>query len=282
MKCEECKTEIVVCGMEYMCPTCGLVHGFISENKLKDRHKDNNNLGSIIGNEKGSYKLRRLAVTSKMSNDERSLKKAQFYCSVVSSEFTLSKSSKECIEIYYSSLKRKLVFTSKMSLEDRVAALGYIVIKEYGYHYTLQEVSKKLEISTKRISKLARLFARKLGKSYLFSNTNVRPLIEKFCLQLDKDINFINEVLSLHVHINKKESHYPTSSYLAALVYLVETTKLTKTITQKDIADVFGIKSKKTIYNKYKTILQILGIKSTHGLTIDDITEGMTWEGQEV
>lgn len=53
MKCEECKTEIVVCGMEYMCPTCGLVHGFISENKLKDRHKDNNNLGSIIGNEKG-------------------------------------------------------------------------------------------------------------------------------------------------------------------------------------------------------------------------------------
>ena len=118
MKCDECNVDVVRNDIHYECPECGLVCGDILENEvlLKDRHKDNNNLGSIIGKEKGSYKLRRLAVTSRMSSEERTMKKAKFYCNVAASEFSMCEASKLTVMEYYNMLKSKGVFTSKMEL----------------------------------------------------------------------------------------------------------------------------------------------------------------------
>ena len=104
MKCEDCKTLVIKYDIEYRCPECGLIYSDVLENKLPDRHKYNNNLGSIIGKEKGSYKLRRLALTSKISSDERTLKKAQFYCNISASEFSMCETSKLTIREYYNKL----------------------------------------------------------------------------------------------------------------------------------------------------------------------------------
>ena len=281
MKCDECNVCVVRRDMNYECPECGLIHSPILENKLADRHRDNNKLGSIIGKERGSYKLRRLAITSKLSNEERSMKKVQFYQNILISEFSMSEACKITINDYYNSLKRKHVFNSHMSLEERIAAIGYIVLREYNYSYTLKEVSKTLEIPSKKISKLSRLFARSLSKSYVFSNNNVSSLIEKFCLQLDKDREFMGDCVNLYTYLDNIESHYPTSAYLAGIVYCVETTRPHKTSTQKDVAEVFNIKQL-AVRNNYKNILAKLGIKSTFGLTIEDIIEGIRWQDHEV
>ena len=272
MKCEECGTYIVKDNIELSCPTCGLVHGFITENSLPDRHRDNNNLGSFVGKEKGSFKMRRLIMTNSISKEERAMKKVRFYTSIVVSEFSLSNSTRETINVYYKRLKKERIFTSRMGIEERVAALGYLTLREYNYNYTLLEVSNKLEIPSKKISKLARLFARKLGKSFIFSTTNVFSLLEKFCLKLNKNREFINECVNLFTYLEKIETHYPTSSYLAGIVHVVETTQPHKITTQKEIAEIFSI-TPWTIRENTKRILSKLQIKSTFGLTINDIIE---------
>ena len=281
MRCDECNVDGVRNDMHYECPECGLIHSPILENKLADRHRDNNKLGSVIGKEKGSYKLRRLALTSKMSSEDRSMKKVQFYQSILVSEFSMCETCRITINDYYIKLKGKHVFTSNMSLEERIAAIGYIVLKEYNYSYTLLEVSKILEIPSKKISKLSRLFARSLSKSYVFSNNNVTSLIEKFCLQLNKSRKFISDCVNLYSYLDNIDSRYPTSAYLAGIIYCVETTQLSKSSTQKDVANVFGIKQL-AVRNNYKKILSKLNIKDTFGLTIEDIIEGIRWRGQEV
>ena len=284
MRCDECNVDVVRSDSHYECPSCGLVCSDILENEvmLKDRHKDNNNLGSIIGKEKGSYKLRRLALTSRISSEERTMKKAQFYCNTSASEFSMCEASKLTVKEYYNKLKRKGVFTTKMELEERSAAITYLVLREYNYSYTLLEVSKRLEVTPKRVSKLSRLFARRLSKSYVFSNNNVSSLIEKFCLQLGKSRKFMNECVNLYSYLDNIDSHYPTSAYLAGIVYCVETTQPSKTVTQKEVATAFDIKEAKTVRNNYKNILTKLGIKSTFGLTISDIIEGIRWQDHEV
>ena len=284
MKCDECNVDVVRSDIHYECPNCGLVCSDILENEvmLKDRHKDNNNLGSVIGKEKGSYKLRRLAVTSRMSSEERTMKKAQFYCNVAASEFSMCEASKLTVMEYYNKLKSKGIFTSKMELEERSAAITYLVLREYNYSYTLLEVSKRLEVTPKRVSKLSRLFARHLGKSHVFSMGNANALLRKFCQNLDKDISFTNDCISLYTYLDNIESRYPTSAYLAGIVYCVETTQPSKTTTQKEVATAFDIKEAKTVRNNYKNILSKLGIKSTFGLTIEDIIEGIRWQDHEV
>ena len=281
MRCEDCETPVIKYDIEYGCPNCGLVHSSILENKLPDRHKDNNNLGSVIGDDKGSYKMRRLALTSRISSEERTMKKAQFYCNVASSEFSMCETSKLTINQYYNELKRKMVFTTPMTLEERSASITYLVLREYNYSYTLKEVSKKLEVSTKRVSKLSRLFARKLNKSYVFSTSNVSSLVEKFCLQLDKDRKFMSDCVSLYTYLENIESRYPTSAYLAGIVYCVETTQPHKITTQNNIAEVFNVKSL-AVRTNYKKILSKLEIKNTFGLTINDIIEGIRCQDQEV
>ena len=92
----------------------------------------------------------------------------------------------------------------------------------------------------------------------------------------------MNECVNLYSYLDNIDSHYPTSAYLAGIVYCVETTQPSKTVTQKEVATAFDIKEAKTVRNNYKNILTKLGIKSTFGLTISDIIEGIRWQDQEV
>ena len=131
------------------------------------------------------------------------------------------------------------------------------------------------------MSKLSRLFARNLGKSYVFSSSNVSSLVEKFCLQLNKDRKFMSDCVNLYTYLESIESRYPTSAYLAGIVYCVETTQPHKLTTQIEIADIFNV-STWTIRENNKRILSNLQINSTFGLTISDIIEGIRCPDQEV
>jgi len=289
MKCGECKGDIVDIDGEWSCNLCGLVTGSVMDSgdigtyNLEGgwdwlRHRDGSNfkLGSRIGFEKikGTARLRRLAVMNSLSKEQRLMKKAEFYMNMVLSEFQLSDCAKKDIMIYDSTLRRKGVFTTKMTLEERAGALGYIILKEYGQGYTLQEVSAILELSPKRLSKLAKLYARHLNKSYVFSNTNVSSLLEKFCLKLNKNRAFINDCVSLYYYLDKIEPKQPNSAYLSGIVYFVETTNPTITTYQSEIADIFKVGLTSLKYN-YKKILSILNIDNAFNLTVNDIIEGI-------
>tara|TARA_R110000824_G_scaffold92690_1_gene224653 strand:+ start:1219 stop:2061 length:843 start_codon:yes stop_codon:yes gene_type:complete len=279
MRCDECNIDIVKQNEALECPNCGLVHGLImEENTFKDgelvRHSDVKYLGGFFSKERGASKLRRLARIHSVPSNERTINRGLRYCNMVASEFSMSASATEEMKRYYVLLIKKGIFSARMPLEIRAAAIGYIVLKQYDYSYTLQEMSKVLELPAKKISKLSRGFARELGLSYIFSNVNVGSLLEKFCLRLGKSRLFINECINIHEYINSLESKHPTSAYLAGLIYFTETTQLEKSITQKMIAEVLGV-SVVTIRTRHNKILKLLNIKNTYGLTINDIIAGV-------
>tara|TARA_R100001015_G_C4630284_1_gene191800 strand:+ start:475 stop:1320 length:846 start_codon:yes stop_codon:yes gene_type:complete len=280
MKCGECKGDIVDTEGEWSCQKCGLIIGNIMdapifENNEIVRHKDIE-LGSHIGRSKTktASRLRRLAVMYSLSKEQRTIKRRELHMNVVLSEFQLSDSAKRDILMYDSMLRKSGVYTNKMTLEERAAALGYIILKEYGKEYTLKETSAILEISPKRLSKLAKLYARKLNKSYIFANTNVSSLFEKFCLKLNKDRAYINDCINIYYYLDKIEPKQPNSAYLSGIVYFVETTKPMVTTYQKEIAEIFGV-GLTSVKNNYRRILSILEIENTFNLTVNDIIEGI-------
>tara|TARA_R110002020_G_scaffold153171_22_gene332488 strand:- start:5708 stop:6556 length:849 start_codon:yes stop_codon:yes gene_type:complete len=281
MKCVECGASCIEVRGELSCVSCGLVGERVFEptdrfdSKELVRHKDTI-LGSVIGtdNIKGWAKLRRLAVTSGLTKQQNYQRDINFHISVTASEFNLSESAKSDMRIYYDRLRKEHIFTTRMRYEERMAAIGYMVLKEHGYSYTLKEVSKILEIPSKTISRLSRLYARNLGKSHVFSSTNYNSLLEKFCSKLGKDRSFINDCINLYSYLDKIDSNYPSSSHLSGIVYFVETTKPVRVSTQKQIASEFGI-SVMSVKNHYNKILNLLAIKNTNGLTVDNIVEGI-------
>ena len=170
MRCDECNIDIVKQNEALECPNCGLVHGLImEENTFKDgelvRHSDVKYLGGFFSKERGASKLRRLARIHSVPSNERTINRGLRYCNMVASEFSMSASATEEMKRYYVLLIKKGIFSARMPLEIRAAAIGYIVLKQYDYSYTLQEMSKVLELPTKKISKLSRGFARELGHS---------------------------------------------------------------------------------------------------------------------
>ena len=281
MKCIECGAYCIEVRGELSCQSCGLVGERVFEpvNRFDAeqlvRHKDTV-LGSKIGNErmKGASKLRRLAVTTGLTKRQQKMKQVLFYTNIVASEFGLSESAKTDIRIYYEMLIAKHIFTTRMRYEERLGALCYIVLREHGYTYTLKEVSKTLEITPKKISKLSRLYARHLGKSQVFSNASYASLLEKFCSNLGLDRSFTNDCVSLYCHLDSIDSVYPSSAYLSGIIYFVESTRFSRTLTQKSIAKELNV-GVTNIKNQNKRILNLLNIEDSLGVSIDDIVEGI-------
>ena len=273
MKCNDCLVETINDDKEYYCPDCGLVFGQMFddsrfENDVLVKHKDKK-IGSVT-----TGRMRKLARTYGYTPQERATNTGLFYCNIVASELSMGPEAKEILLGYYVKLRNTAKFSTKMKLEDRAAALAYIVIREFNIAYTLQEISAILEIPSKRLSKLARGFARHLNLSHVFSNINVVSLLEKNCRKLGKSGKYIGETISIFQYLQSIEFVQPTTSYLAGIIYLVETTQGSKTITQKNIAETLGI-THLTVRLQYKKILIKLNLPNTFGLSIDDIVAGI-------
>jgi transcription initiation factor TFIIIB Brf1 subunit/transcription initiation factor TFIIB len=246
MKCNECENNILQKEDRWECSFCGLI---IEENLLEKnpdrfennklvRHKDKI-LGSVVGFGHRGNRLRRIARNA--SPQERSTIDGYYYCNMVANEFNMTESAKDTVKQYYSTLKNKHIFTSRMPLELRAAAIGYIVLREFGYAYTLREVRERLEIPKRKISRLSRRFARTLGKGHIFQHENPYPLIEKFALRLGKSRDFMNDVHKLYEHVNKVEFYGPTSPHLSAMFYVVEMNQPHPILRQTQIAEMFGV-----------------------------------------
>lgn len=285
MKCIECSGRIIDIDGESYCEECGIVHSVsleapkrtMSKNTHEFLDQENDNaygLGSVIGPEqfKGASRLRRLATWE--SGEDRKMKKAMFFINIVKSEFALSNSAKEDMKNYYSTLSSKGVFTSKMSYEERAASIGYITIKEYGYGYTLKEICVTLNVPIKKVGKNARLYARNLGKSHVFSMANPQGMIEKYCTRFTEDRKLMGDVLKLYYYLDNIVSSFPSTHYLAGITYFVEGLKLEKQYTRKEIAESFDTNPRR-INEVNKRIKDMLNIKDTFGLTIEDILEGI-------
>ena len=233
-------------------------------------------LGSVIKyeNVKGTSRLRRLAIWNSDIHGDRKMKKAQFFINIVGSEFGLSESTiRETIN-YHKLLVSKNIFTHKMTYEERAASLGYLTMREYGYSYSLKEVSKRLDVPSKRVGKLARLYARHLGKSHVFATNNITSLIEKYCSRFTDDRIFMKDIEDLFNYINRFEFYHPTPSYLSGLTYFVETLKPSRKYSQGEIAKAYDV-TIQTCRLRYKNVKKILQIKDTFGLQIKDIIEGI-------
>lgn len=242
MKCNECENDIRKLEDRWECSFCGLIieENLIEENPyIENRTTKDKTLGSVVGFGKGGNRLRRIA--RNFSPQERSTIDGHFYCNIVANEFSMTETAKDTVKQYYSLLKNKHIFTSRMPLELRAAALGYIVLREFGYAYTLREVGKTLEISKRKISRLARRFAMTLGKGHIFQHENPYPLIEKFALKLNKSRDFMNDVHRLYEHVNRIEYYGPTSPHLAAMFYVVEISQPHPILRQTQIAEVFDV-----------------------------------------
>tara|TARA_R110000824_G_scaffold13260_2_gene57755 strand:+ start:3545 stop:4351 length:807 start_codon:yes stop_codon:yes gene_type:complete len=255
VKCCERSAECI--DGEWACSTCGLVLETEMETKLFDddllvRHKDKT-LGSFIGDRRGVSNLRK---TERYSTVRTS---GEFHCNMVASEFNMTTNARDTMKEYYYSLKNKAVFNAKISLEVRAAAIGYVVLREYAYAYTLREVAVRLEIPRKVLSRHARSFARVLNKGYIFTQNNVYPLIEKFALRLGKSRQFMNDCLSLYEHLNGIEMYQPTSVHLAAVFYAIERCEPFPSFTQKVIGELFSVQplAIRTNVKKIKSILNV-------------------------
>tara|TARA_R110000824_G_scaffold153041_1_gene324542 strand:- start:174 stop:986 length:813 start_codon:yes stop_codon:yes gene_type:complete len=258
MKCNECENNVVEIEARWECSYCGLIieDNLIEENPyIENRTTKDKTLGSVVGFGKGGNRLRRIA--NNVSPQERALIDGHYYCNMVANEFNMTETAKDAVKHYYSTLKNKHVFTSRMPLELRAAAVGYIVLREFGYAYTLREVGTTLEISKKKISKLSRLYARTLGKGHIFQHENPYPLIEKFALKLEKSRDFMNDVHRLYEHVNRVEFYGPTSPHLSAMFYVVEMNQPHPVVQRQEIATLFGVRAA-TITDNVKQIKVIL------------------------
>lgn len=286
MKCDECNGSIVDIDGELTCNTCGVVHSEILANPKpakvehnKMSHWDNENdnaygLGSVIGpeNMKGASKLRRLATWN--NGEDRKMKKVSFFINIVKSEFGLQNSAKRDMINYYSTLASKNILSSRMTLEERSAAIGYIVIKEYGYGYTLKEICKQLDVPMKKIGKASRLYARHLGKSHVFAMANPHGIIEKHCSRFTENRKFMADILDLYYYLDNIETTHPSTQYLAGITYFVEKLKPSKEYTKKEIAEAFDTNVRR-ITEVVRRIKERLSIEDTFGLTVENILEGI-------
>ena len=267
MKCNECENSVLEVEDRWECSFCGLIfeENLIEENPyIENRTTKDKTLGSVIGSGKGGNRLKRIA--RNFSPQERATIDGHFYCNIVANEFNMTELAKDTMKQYYSTLKNKHVFTTRMPLELRAAAIGYIVLREFGYAYTLREVKKTLEIPKHKISRLSRRFARELGKGHVFQHENAYPLIEKFALNLNKTRDFMNEVNDLFVHMNKFGFYGPTSPHLAAMFYVVELNQPHPILKQTQIAETFGV----TPLTIRKNVKYMKGVLMT-----DDIMESV-------
>ena len=287
MNCEECNGKLVDIDGEISCEECGCVHSISLEAprpsviKNSNTHEylnhENDNvygLGSVIGSEKmkGASRLRRLA--SWDSGEDRKMKKAMFFINIVKSEFGLQNSAKQDMKNYYSTLSTKGVFTSRMSYEERAASIGYITIKEYGFGYSLKEISKTLDIPMKKIGRYARLYARHLGKSHVFTMSNPQGMIEKHCTRFTKDRKFMNDILNMYHYLDSIVNSHPSAHYLAGITYFVEKLKPSKEYTKIEIAEAFETNPRR-ITEVNNRIKEMLNITDTFGLSVEDILEGI-------
>ena len=193
MKCSECnsrKFEYDERLQQNCCVECGFVmveSAFEETVQIKYgdddtfRAGDKGTLGSLIGESQPESKhLKRALRTTRArvqsniftKNGEREVR---FYnvLKVLLSNYNTSdgvsiKIISDDIITYFRRLDKRHDLRGYTN-DERAAALSYIVFREHGWPVSLHSISKHSDVERGRVSKVARTFARKLGKTTILS-----------------------------------------------------------------------------------------------------------------
>ena len=195
MKCSECnsrKFEYDERLQQNCCVECGFVmveNPFEETVKIKYadldefRAGDKGTLGSLIGeSQPESKQLRRALRTTRargQSNADLFAKngqrEARFYnvLKVLMSNYNTSDGASirkivADIITYFRRLDKSHDLRGYTN-DERAAGLSYIVFREHGWPVSLHSISKHSDVERGRVSKVARTFARKLGKTMVLS-----------------------------------------------------------------------------------------------------------------
>ena len=246
LKCDECNsTENYYCERmgETTCSACGYVmitnifedrttrtityedsqsnmaHAYLKEN-------DESQIGSFIGQDTlGNAKLvSRLKKTQLIFRDKKNLSvnKGLMECNMVLSPYLPNLDLKNRVHNYYKRLYFAHVFRG-FPLNLRACALVVICLREIGIPITVAEIAKRNGENPHKISKCARLLARKLGKSHMLQNMPITSWLERICSDLNSSQSFVSETKQVVDYINQqvhaRDIHF-SKTYMASSIWI--------------------------------------------------------------
>lgn len=174
------------------------------------------------------------------------------------SYLNLSKSMHERIARYYEEAVNKGLVRGR-SIESVIAALTYVVAREFGSSRTLDEISEASGIEKREIGRTYRYISRELGIRILPADPI--SFVPRFCSMLglsDRVQAKAMEVLKKAKKSDVISGKGPTG--VAAAAIYIACVLVGEKRTQREVADICGI-TEVTIRNRFKELVEKLGIE---------------------
>jgi transcription initiation factor TFIIIB Brf1 subunit/transcription initiation factor TFIIB len=295
MKCTECsETDFYLDDSvgETTCSNCGYVQvtNIFEERQSNFLFQDggvytrtDGGLGSFIsptptGTNASANKLKHsLLRTQRTFRDKTnlSMNRGLIECNMVLSYYSPKgglSDLKQSVEYYY----KKLYFDHKFigtPLVLRACAIVVLCLRERGIPITIVEVAERNNQSPHVISKLARQYARHLGKSHILQNMPINSWVDKICFELESTMEFTSDSKSVVIYINELvtnlDIHF-SRSYMASAIWM---TSLLRKVgkaehTQQEICDACKCSAVAQRLSTNKTF-EMLGINKKGLLALD-------------
>lgn len=239
MKCKECnKDDFYIDDLmgETICSNCGYVQVTnIFEERTSnvlfqdgERHylSGDFSLGSKIDSStKGSNKLtKKLLLTQSRFRQRKnvSINRGIVECNMILSPYLPNRDLKERVISYY----KKLYFDHKFHgtpLSLRACAIVIICLRESGIPLTIAELAKNNNENPHKISKLARRYARYLGKSHILHKMPINSWVDRICFDLSSSREFTSETKTVVEYIYAITDDYGvhfSRSYMASAIWI--------------------------------------------------------------
>jgi transcription initiation factor TFIIB len=174
------------------------------------------------------------------------------------SYLSLSRPIHERIARYYEEAVNKGLVRGR-SIESVVAALTYVVSREFSSSRTLDEISEASGVEKREIGRTYRYIARELGIRILPADPV--SFVPRFCSML----GLSDRVQAKSIEILKKAKKFDVTSGkgptgVAAAAIYIACVLIGEKRTQREVADICSI-TEVTIRNRYKELVEKLGIE---------------------
>ncbi|MEM3411812.1 MAG: transcription initiation factor IIB [archaeon] len=189
------------------------------------------------------------------SSVERNLAIAMGELSKICATLGLSNNIKEAAAMLYRKAVSKGVIRGRL-IEAVVAAIVYMVCRQYGIPRTLEEIAEKTNLSKKDIGRTYRYLKKDLGITMPLSN----PI--HYIPRFASELNLYGEVQERAIKIleeamKKKLISGRGPTGIAAAAIYIASVQLGEHRTQKEVAEVAGV-TEVTIRNRYRELKELL------------------------
>lgn len=244
---------------ETVCDSCGLVEvSHFIEDTVANWKADSN--GQQLGSQIAKFsKLRR---TNMRYNNSINMsdKRMQILSATTLSNYNFNKDVLSRVQSYYRAIKSEQVLKGH-SIEERSAGLTYFMLRELGIATSLRRHQSITDVSSSRISKVAKKIARFHRKAHVFSERNIMSLgselLDKLEVFGDDRMDILNMIEYLNILLSERDIRY-SDNFLASTVWIVSQINEMK-ITQKKLVSVWNC-SDGAIRVALKQLYIVLGI----------------------